>query len=152
MTKATVSQDGSNAPDETAAFFDEVKNGRDETTQVSGGYGSYPRIYIVELGDEVFYGFDTSLDESRGPWLAGYRDADSSGGSMSGVPPVWFDRDDVFNAETLEQVGPNSVAASAVNALIETHENGLVTDGGQVEDDADDESDDSDNGLGPLFE
>lgn len=143
MTEASVNTDSRNAPDQTAAFFDEVKNGRDETTEVSGGYGSYPKIRVVTLDDAVFYGFTTSLDESRGPWLAGYRD----GGDAALDTPVWFDRDTVFNAETLEPV--NGAIAAAVNALIAVNEGNLMTDGGEP---ASDESDDSDDGLGPLFE
>lgn len=150
MTEASVTTDSRNVPDETAAFFDEVKNGRDETTEVSGGYGSYPKIRAVTLGDAVFYGFTTSLDESRGPWLAGYRDTDDSDGSVLDTP-VWFDRDTVFNAETLETVGPNTAVAAAVNALIAADEGSLVTDGGEDVADAPDESDDSEEGLGEMF-
>jgi hypothetical protein len=143
MTEASVTTDSRNAPDETAAFFDEVKNGRDETTPVSGGYGSYPKIRVVELGDAVFYGFTTSLDESRGPWLAGYRDGDAPALDT----PVWFERDTVFNAETLEPVdGP---IEAAVNALIAADEGNLVTDGGEP---ASDESESSDSDeMGELF-
>jgi hypothetical protein len=142
MTNATVSNDSSNVPESTAAFFAEVQNGRDETTEVSGGYGSYPKIRVVTLGDDTFYGFTTSLDESRGPWLAGYRDAEDTNSAIQ--PPVWFDRDTVFNAETLETVAPNSAVAAAVNALIECDNGTAMTDGGVDESEDDDE-------LGPLF-
>jgi hypothetical protein len=142
MTNATVSNDSSNVPESTAAFFAEVQDGRDETTEVSGGYGSYPKIRVVTLGDDTFYGFTTSLDESRGPWLAGYRDTDDDSGSVLDQP-VWFDRDTVFNAETLETVAPNSAVAAAVNALIECDNGTAMTDGG-VDESEDDESE-------PLF-
>ncbi len=71
----------------SADFFDEVKNGRDETTEVPGGYGSYPHIYKVVIGDDAYYGFDTELPEDREPWAAGY---------------VAFDRTTVLDAETLQ--------------------------------------------------
>ena len=150
MTEASVTTDSRNVPDETAAFFDEVKNGRDETTEVSGGYGSYPKIRAVTVGDRTFYGFTTSLDDSRGPWLAGYRDTDDTSGSVLDQP-VWFDRNTVFDAETLEQVAPNSVTAILVNALIEADAGELRTDGGEDVSEAPDESDDSEEGLGEMF-
>jgi len=131
MTNATVSNDSRNAPEATADFFDEVKNGRDETTEVSGGYGSYPKIHVVEIGDAVFYGFSTGLPEDRGPWLAGYR---ADGGNPES-PAVWFERDSVFNAETLDAIDPDSVVANAVNALIEYETGAAMTDGGTDESD-----------------
>jgi len=101
MTDYNVSRNAADAPSETSDFFDEVKNGRDENTEVPGGYGSYPHIYVVEVGDEVFYGFGTELPEDREPWIVGFR-------------PVT--RDSVINAETFEDV--NGAKATLVNALV----------------------------------
>lgn len=157
MTEINVSRDGSDAPEATAAFFDEVKNGRDETTEVSGGYGSYPRIFVVTIDDKTYYGFATSLD-GRAPWAVGYRDGDEQTGINT-----WVDEDTVLDAETLAPQ-PNPVK-SFVNAAIEAEdddadfvtslfaafdEQPFATVGGSS---ADSEADsDDDEGLGPLFE
>lgn len=78
MTGYTVSRDGSDVPDAATdlaeEFFDEVKNGRDEQTEVPGGYGSYPRAYVVELpSGGVYIGFATGLPEDREPWMVGFK-------------------------------------------------------------------------------
>jgi len=154
MTEINVSRDGSDAPEATAAFFDEVKNGRDETTEVTGGYGSYPRIFTVTIDGSAYYGFATSLD-GRAPWAVGYRDGDEQTGINT-----WVDEDTVLDAETLAPQ-PNPVKAF-VNAAIEAEdddadfvtslfaafdEQPFATDGGSSDD-----SEADDEGLGPLFE
>jgi hypothetical protein len=103
MPEISISREGHDTDaSPSAEFFDAVKNGRDERTEVPGGYGSYPHIYTVQVGDDVYYGFDTELPEEREPWFAGYKS---------------FDRNTVLDAETLAEVDGDE--ADFVNRIID---------------------------------
>lgn len=143
MTGFSVSRDGSDAPEATSAFFNEVKNGRDETTTVPGGYGSYPCIYVADVAGDAYYGFATSLDaDERAPWAIGYRDSDESTDIN-----VWVDQNTVLDAETLEPA--SEPVATLVNALIAVEDDNGEMPAALSSDDGD--ADESDDDLGELF-
>ena len=97
-----VSRDASDAPEATTDFYLAVQDGRDEDTEVPGGYGSYPKIHILTVLGQKFYVFDTDLPEEREPWQVGFR---------------LFTRDSVINADTLEDV--DEAGAAQLRAIFE---------------------------------
>lgn len=89
MSELRISRDLRTDFEHAAAFFHDVRKGRDEQTSVPGGYGSYPYVYSVVLGDQEYIAFDTELPDDRDPWYALARK---------------FSRDTVLKADTLDEV------------------------------------------------